>query len=121
VRVTVYLDAAILSDEAPADYTWDTRTSEWGSITAGADLARSDAIRRSTPRKDHPLRSTNEKSAAVAPCGPHTVIWSAIFGSPSAAAMVPERRVLAGTLPPQQSSLKPTRTRHHTERACDPR
>ncbi len=123
VRVTVYLDGSLfLSDEAPLTYTWDTRTVRNGQHTLllrGLDatghteqtlekimllIANDSPVVVPTPGRDRPN----------APIAGRTRYPERNFGSPSAAAVAPERRVLA-ILHPQQSSLSLTANAHPLE------
>ena len=109
VRVTVYLDNKVfLSEDAPLSYIWDTHTVSNGQHTL---------LLTWTDPKDQ-TEKTIEKivlliandSRAVAPGG-RTRFLGRNFGSPSAAAIVPESRLLA-TLHPQQSSVTPAPNPH---------
>ncbi|MCW3098697.1 MAG: iap [Chthonomonadaceae bacterium] len=112
VRVTVYLDNRVfLSEEAPLTYAWDTRTVTNGQHTLLLTwLDPTDQTERTIEKIV--LLVAND-SRAVAPAG-RTRYLERNFGSPSAVAVVPERRVLA-TLHPQQSSLTLTPNLHPLE------
>ena len=112
VRVTVYLDGSLfLSEDAPVTYVWDTRAVRNGQHTLLLRwLDPADQTEQTLEKITLLIANDNR---AVSP-GVRTRYPERNFGSPSAAAIVPARRVIA-TLHPQQSRLTPTPNAHPLE------
>lgn len=129
VRVSVYLDGSLfLNEEAPLTYDWDTRTVRNGQhmlLLRWLDpinhneqtLEKITLLVANDIRPVAPLEVRSSPGAPapgsnpVARPGGRTRYIERNFGSPSAAAVAPERMVLA-TLHPQQSSLLLTPNAH---------
>lgn len=129
-RVTVYLDGSLfLSEETPLTYAWDTRAVRNGQHTLLLRwLNPADRTERTLEKitllianDSPPVAPVEPRNPAAAPAEVHspnaapaagrTRYIERNFGSPSGAAVAPERRVLA-TLHPQQVRLVPTPNAH---------